>query len=190
MDRLIKEHGYQQSYLATILSKSKAYISDSMMLSRLPAEIRDECWQDPSIPKNRLLSFAKKKTEAEMLAACKKYREGKIGAQDGETPKVPTIFSDVNGTAKKIAAFDAKTLSAEERKNYIASLQNMRTIIDEALAATDGTTDAEADSGTGRVAAARTKEIAGRVPWAKTTSCPCFYGPGSISINTFMSLMP
>ncbi|MDD5169563.1 MAG: ParB/RepB/Spo0J family partition protein [Syntrophales bacterium] len=133
IDQLMKKHSYQQAFVGTVLSKSKAYISESISLMLLPAQIRDECRRDPTVPKKTLLSIARKKTEEEMESAYKKYREGSAAVDSG-TPKVPGIFSDMMATAKKIEAFDAKTLTSEERKTFIAGLQNMSSVIGNALA--------------------------------------------------------
>ncbi|MDD5169796.1 MAG: hypothetical protein PHN75_13320, partial [Syntrophales bacterium] len=108
---------------------------------------RDECRRDPSVSKKTLLSIAKKKTEEEMLSAYKKCREGSTATDPG-TPKVPGIFSDMIATAKKIEAFDAKTLTSEERKTFIAGLQNMSSVIGNALTAASEIETKEADSAT------------------------------------------
>jgi len=139
LDRLMKEHEYKQSDLGEILSKSKPYISETLSLNRLPAEIRDECRQNPSIPKKTLLTFAKKRLEEDMLKAYKKYKDGLSAAKgsgaDGKTEKVKGIFGDMSATARKIAELDIKTLTKEERKNFAVSLQSMKAVVENAMAA-------------------------------------------------------
>jgi ParB family chromosome partitioning protein len=140
LDRLMQDHEYKQVQLCEVLSKSKPYISETLSLNRLPAEIRDECRQDPTIPKKTLLSIARKKREEDMLNAYKKYKDKlsatKSAATDEKTEKVKGIFSDMSATARKIAELDIKTLTKEEKKNFAVSLQNMKAVVDNALAAT------------------------------------------------------
>ena len=39
----------------------------------------------------------------------------------------------MNATARKIAALDIKTLTKEERKNFVISLQNMKEVVENAM---------------------------------------------------------
>ena len=55
------------------LYKSKATISESLSLNRLPPAIRDACRQDPTVPKNVLVEIARKKQERDMLTQYNYY---------------------------------------------------------------------------------------------------------------------
>ena len=79
------DHAYQQDQLAAIIGKSQPTISESLSLNRLPKEIRDECRQDPAIPKNVLVVIARKKQERSMLTQFKKYRDQQANAAAKET---------------------------------------------------------------------------------------------------------
>ena len=70
--------------LVGIIGKSKATISEALSLNRLPQAIRDECRQDPTVPKNVLVEIARKKQERSMLTKFKQYREkqAKAAAKD------------------------------------------------------------------------------------------------------------
>jgi hypothetical protein len=57
LKRLMDEHAYQQDQLARIIGKSPATISVSPSLNKLPKEIRDECRQDPGVPKSVLIEI-------------------------------------------------------------------------------------------------------------------------------------
>ena len=84
LQRLMDDHAYQQDQLATIIGKSQPTISESLSLNRLPKEIRDECRQDPTVPKRTLIEIARKKQERSMLTQFKKYRDqqAKIAAKE------------------------------------------------------------------------------------------------------------
>jgi ParB family chromosome partitioning protein len=139
LDRLMKDHEYRQEQLGEILSKSQAYISAILSLNRLPAEIRDECRLNPSVPKKTLLTWAGKKRTVDMMRAYQNYKE-KLAAASGagaetEAVKVNPIFGNLNMISKKIAAVDPNTMTKEERKNYLAALQNLARVVEEAMAA-------------------------------------------------------
>ena len=58
LQRLMDAHAYKQDQLVVIIGKSKATISEALSLNRLPQAIRDECRQDPTVPKNVLVEIA------------------------------------------------------------------------------------------------------------------------------------
>jgi ParB/RepB/Spo0J family partition protein len=62
--------------------------------------------------------------------------ERRCAAADGNTEKVKGIFSDMSATAKKITELDIKTLTKEGKRKFTVSLQNMKTVVENALAAT------------------------------------------------------
>ena len=63
-------------------------ISKALSLNRLPREIRDQCRQDPSVPRNILVEIARKKQERSMLTRFRKYQEqqARIAAKEAGTP--------------------------------------------------------------------------------------------------------
>ncbi len=67
LQRLMDVRACQQDDLAELIGKSKATISLSLSLNRLPQAIRDACRQDPTVPKNVLIEIARKKQERSML---------------------------------------------------------------------------------------------------------------------------
>jgi len=88
LQRLMDAHAYKQDQLVVIIGKSKATISEALSLNRLPKEIRDECRQDPTVPKNVLVEIARKKQERSMLTQFRQYREkqAKLAAKDAAAP--------------------------------------------------------------------------------------------------------
>jgi len=70
LKRLMDDHAYPQDQLAAIIGKSQPTISESLSLNRLPKEIRDECRQDPAVPKNVLVVIARKKHDGHAAAQC------------------------------------------------------------------------------------------------------------------------
>src|SRR5512138_3327149 len=113
LKRLMDDHAYEQEQLATIIGKSQSNISKSLSLNRLPKEIRDECRQDPTVPRIVLFEIAQRKQERGMLTQFRKYREqqAREAAKETEEPDAPAqrkrtraeaISGVIGDTANKI----------------------------------------------------------------------------------------
>jgi ParB family chromosome partitioning protein len=121
LQRLMDAHAYKQDQLVVIIGKSKATISESLSLNKLPQAIRDECRQDPTVPKNVLVEIARKKQERSMLTAFKKYRDQQAKAAakaDAGTPttrkrtKAEALAEGIGTTASKIDDIEFPSFSA------------------------------------------------------------------------------
>jgi len=139
LDRLKKNHAYQQDDLVRIIGKAKTTISETLSLNNLPQEVRDECRKDPSIPKNVLVTIARKKQERSMLTAYWEYKE-KMNPQKktrtgGTVSKAQSTFNAMDVTQRKIKLMALPTLSPEEKSNFIIAMQNMKRVIETVLAA-------------------------------------------------------
>jgi len=75
LKRLMDEEGYNQEQVADVIGKSPSAISESLSLTNLPQEIRDECRGDRTVSKKRLLEISRKKQQRAMNTAYAKYRE-------------------------------------------------------------------------------------------------------------------
>jgi len=139
LDRLMQDHKYQQNDLARIVSKSKAYISETLSLTKLPKEIRDECRKDPAIPKKTLLSIAGKKQQRSMLKAYQQYRNSlkpkKNTGTGSKVTKAQGTFNAMDATQRKITTLDLPTLTPEEKENFIIALNNLKQAIEDTLTA-------------------------------------------------------
>ena len=97
--------------LVEIIGKSKATISEALSLNKLPQAIRDECRQDPTVPKNVLVEIAPKKQERSMLTQFKQYRDkqAKAAAKETATPaprkrtKAEALAANIGLEASKIS---------------------------------------------------------------------------------------
>ena len=139
LDRLMQDHKYQQRDLARIVSKSEAYMSETISLTKLPKEIRDECRQNPAVSKKALLEIAKKKQERSMLKAYQLYKAGlkprKKSTAGGGISKAQGLFNAMDGIQRKITTLDRQTLTAEEKQNFILALNILKQAIEDTLAA-------------------------------------------------------
>jgi ParB family transcriptional regulator, chromosome partitioning protein len=57
------------------MGKTKASISQTLSLTRLPRIARDECRKDPSVPKRTPIEIAARKQERSMLRAYQAYKD-------------------------------------------------------------------------------------------------------------------
>ena len=124
LKRLMDDHAYQQDQLARIIGKSPATISVSLSLNKLPKEIRDECRQDPTVPKKVLVEIAQKKQERGMLTQFKKYRDQQEKAAARQTAasttrkrtKAEALANQIGALQNKIGDLDFPSLSTEDRE--------------------------------------------------------------------------
>jgi ParB family chromosome partitioning protein len=141
LDRLMKDHKYQQEDLTRILGKAKNTISETLSLNKLPQEVRDECRKDPSVPKTILVEIATKKQERSMLSLYKKYKDKKLSRAAvreetrPKTLKAQSAFNAMDQTERIINTLDIRGLSAEEKQNFIIALNNLKQAIENTLAA-------------------------------------------------------
>ena len=144
LQRLMDDHAYQQDQLAAIIGKSQPTISEYLSLNRLPKEIRDECRQDPTVPKRTLIEIARKKQERSMLTEFKKFREkqAKTAAKETADATAPTqrkrtraeaIVNSIGIMAAKIGDLEFPDFSAEDRAMVIDAMTSLKDTLDEAI---------------------------------------------------------
>jgi ParB family transcriptional regulator, chromosome partitioning protein len=143
LQRLMDDHAYQQDQLATIIGKSQPTILESLSLNRLPKAIRDECRQDPTVPKRTLIEIARKKQERSMLTEFKKFRDqqAKIAAKETGTAvpaerkrtKAEAIANAIGIAAAKIGDLEFSDFSKEDRTMIIDAMNSMKETLDEAI---------------------------------------------------------
>jgi len=131
LGRLQADHQYLQEDLMRIFGKSKATISETLSLNKLPPAIRDECRQDPSVPKHTLVEIARNKQQRSMTTAFAKYRTQQQKAMGKKTravnrTKAEGIVSALAAAEDKMAGFDLETLSAPEKSSVIAAVESLR----------------------------------------------------------------
>jgi len=143
LQRLMDNHAYQQDQLAKIIGKSPATISQSLSLNRLPREVRDECRQDPTVPKNVLVEIARKKQERSMLTKFKQYRDlqAKIAAKKTDPPsagprrrnKAEALVNSIGIFSSRIGDLEFPDFSTEDRTTVIDAMTSLKDALDEAI---------------------------------------------------------
>lgn len=139
LQALMNEQQYSQEELGAIIGKAQNTLSEVLAIAKLPQEIRDECRGDRTISKRSLISFTRKKTPETMIAA---YRDYKIKSTTGKPsrplldPNDPkTLRSFLEKAKTKIGAVDSSAWTEEDKSNYLTTLTNLKTEIDNQLRA-------------------------------------------------------
>jgi ParB family transcriptional regulator, chromosome partitioning protein len=137
LQRLMDDHAYTQGELAGIIGKSPTTISEALSLNRLPQPIRDECRQDPAVPKNVLVKIAKKKQARGMLTEFRKYREQQAKEASSRTThkrtRAEALVSTLGALDRRIADLDFPSFSTEDRQRVVETLTALKDTLDEAL---------------------------------------------------------
>jgi ParB family chromosome partitioning protein len=142
MDRLMKKHKFSQDDLARKFSKSKASISSTLSLNKLPPEVLDDCRKDPAMPKRVLVEIAQKRQVRSMLTAYLKYKaqlnpQKKVGTGK-RLSKAQAAFNAMDAVETKIDNLDIETLSPEDKESLVIALENLKQAINAKLEAVTG----------------------------------------------------
>ncbi len=134
LDRMMKEQSYTQENLSNILSKAPSTISETLSLSRLPQEIRDECRNDPSVPKKVLIEIARCKMESTMLSQYRKYRSRNLSVtelQDGRAKEKQTeaqiLFASLQNMASRINKLNLARWREPDRQRLLSTTYALMT---------------------------------------------------------------
>ena len=141
LKQLMDDHAYQQDQLAQIIGKSPATISLSLSLNKLPQEIRDECRQDPTVPRSELVKIARKKQQRSMVTAFKKYRDrqAKLAARQAGTltprkrTKAEALTNQLGTLQDKINELDLLSFAQPDRVMVIEAMDSLKKTINEAF---------------------------------------------------------
>lgn len=132
LNQIMKEHGYNQEQITTIIGKSKSTVSEILSLTRLPDEIRNECRNDPSASRKALIAIAKKKQPRGMLTAYKKYKERRLSVQKPRGPKnkrrtwQDRFVSKHDALTKIVTDVDLETLDAPTRNDMMTRITELK----------------------------------------------------------------
>ena len=133
MDRLMKKHSFSQDDLAKKFSKSKATISSTLSINKLPPEVLNDCRKDPAVPKRVLVEIAQKKQARSMVTAYQKYKTGLNPQKKATgTPLSATqnICNGIDSMGQKISALDITGLTHEERDSFANALDAIKLVIE------------------------------------------------------------
>jgi ParB family chromosome partitioning protein len=140
LKRLQDDHEYKQEDLARILGKAPATISETLSITKLPPQVRDECRQDPTVPKKVLIGLAKNKQQRSMITQYQKYRKAQAKAAAPNTrttakaSPAQTLAGTLETTEKKLSALDFETFSGEDVKLMSNAMKGLQTTLKKTIA--------------------------------------------------------
>jgi ParB family chromosome partitioning protein len=133
IERLRAVHDYGIAEVGAALGKAESTISEILSLNRLPAEVKDDCRNDPKVFRSILRVIARQKTPEKMVALYQKYKA--TGLTFGEiikqAPKqkpadAPIDLTFVDQVCERIDTLDYARLTAEQKTTLNISLGKLR----------------------------------------------------------------
>jgi len=131
LKRLKEEQKYTDEELSGVIGKARTTLSDILLISRLPTEIRDEARGDRKVSKTTLIDIARKKQARGMLTAWAKYKEKQAKAALGKqrkekTPPTPEeVIAWVGNMKAKVAALDPADWEEADRAALMDALEEL-----------------------------------------------------------------
>ena len=138
MAALMTEYVFNQYQLADALGKSQSSVSTTVMLTKLPVDIRDACRTNPNIPKSTLLEVAKMKTENSMRNKFQVYlnKVGNTGQASVQKPKLSKqrfLITKVDTFTGELDGLPLNEWSEDDRHDLVNALTGARRKIEELL---------------------------------------------------------
>lgn len=135
IERLRVQHDYTLVDLGTALGKAESTMSEILSLNRLPAQVKDDCRNDPKTARGILVAIASQKTPEKMTALYTKYKES--GLTRGEIrkkttkPKAAAALIDltfVDQFCERLYTLDNTKLNADQKVMLNLALGKLRSI--------------------------------------------------------------
>ena len=140
---MVARYGYTHQALAQLLHKSRPYVSNTLVLTRLPAEVKAELHRFPLISREILMTVARQGSEPEMLKLWRRVKLANLSVHKFRESRRPdqgaTRAGDVMAAARrvnrKLRGFDVGQLTAAERQKLARVLRRTRKRVDQLLSA-------------------------------------------------------
>ena len=136
IERLRALHDYALADLTTVLGKSASTLSEILSLNKLPAEVKDDCRNDPKAGRSILVLIARQKTPEKMAALYSKYKES--GLTRGEIRKksakpklvgAPVDLSYVDQFYDRLYLQDSTVLTVDQKATLTLTLVKLRNMV-------------------------------------------------------------
>jgi len=140
---MVARYGYTHQALAQLLHKSRPYVSNTLVLTRLPAEVKAELHRYPSISREILMTIARQESEVEMLKLWRRMKLANISVHKFRESRRPedsaTRAREVMAAARrmnrKLRDFEASDLGEAERMKQVRVLCRTRKRVEVMLTA-------------------------------------------------------
>jgi len=139
---LIEQYGYTHETLAEMLGKSRPYVSNTLALRRLPAEIKAQYYALPDVSREILLHIARAETPQQQATLWRLAHRRKVSVQKfrAEAAGSSTTASSLRDLARlvrrlgrKLRTIDVAGVHDDERRHLERVLRLARRRIDRTL---------------------------------------------------------
>ena len=136
IERLRALHDYALADLTTVLGKSASTLSEILSLNKLPAEVKDDCRNDPKAGRSILVLIARQKSPEKMAALYTKYKES--GLTRGEIRKksakpklagAPIYLNYVDQFYDRLYLQDSTALTTDQKATLTLTLVKLRNMV-------------------------------------------------------------
>ena len=137
---MVARYGYTHQALAQLLHKSRPYVSNMLVLTRLPAEVKAEIHRYPAISREILMAIARQGSEADMLKLWRRVKLANLSVHKFRQSRQPDevtaggIMSAARRLNRKLRGLDPETIREDERKRMGRVLRRTRKRVEMALA--------------------------------------------------------
>jgi ParB family transcriptional regulator, chromosome partitioning protein len=134
---MVARYGYTHQTLAQLLHKSRPYVSNMLVLTRLPAEVKAEIHRYPAISREILMAIARQGSELDMLKLWRRVKLANLSVhkfRQSRTPDQPHSAAEVMAAARrlnrKLRSLDTTVLAAPDQKRLCRVLRRTRKRVD------------------------------------------------------------
>ncbi|MEO6025434.1 MAG: ParB/RepB/Spo0J family partition protein [Candidatus Binatia bacterium] len=142
---MVARYGYTHQALAQLLHKSRPYVSNTLVLTRLPAEVKAELHRYPAISREILMTIARQGSEVEMLKLWRRVKLANLSVHKFRESRRPESSSIRAGELmaaarrmnRKLRTFATVDLEDGERLKLVRVLRRTRKRVDQMLTVID-----------------------------------------------------
>jgi len=140
---MVDEYHYTQAELAAVIGKAQSTISETLSLSKLPDEIKDE-YRRADIPRRLLVEIVKQKSPEAMTAMFKRVKEANLTSDQvrelsrsksslKKRAPLAAVMNRVVNLKSSLEKLNLDTLKEMEWNQLLAELKNLQGFIDQIL---------------------------------------------------------
>jgi ParB family chromosome partitioning protein len=140
---MVARYGYTHQALAQLLHKSRPYVSNTLVLTRLPAEVKAELHRYPAISREILMTIARQDSEVEMLKLWRRIKLANISVHkfresrrpENDATRAREVMAAARRMNRKLRNFETSDLAEAERMKLVRVLRRTRKRVEIMLAA-------------------------------------------------------
>lgn len=135
---MVARYGYTHQALAQLLHKSRPYVSNTLVLTRLPAEVKAELHRYPMISREILMTIARQGSETEMLKLWRRVKLTNLSVHkfrasrrpDNGATRAGELMAAARRVNRKLRGFELGELEGNDRLKLVRVLRRTRKRVD------------------------------------------------------------